>query len=267
MNQYNNYFEDLEERYYSLLRNNFEKDISNAGDKEFVLIGYQRSLELNKRFFENGAEYETQLISGFKLYFKLNKKDVISNVLTALQQPEVKKKHLVHTITVLTNGKTIKKKELNITNPKEIVKFIIRYFSREKLRLLVKEDVDKLKLTEEKRIQILGRLSTLDQLYDDSKELGNNKILGEEIEQEGQFKVKGLPELNCADRFYIAQEMELLEPLEKISQQNKKHKLLAILIGCSIENAKKLFNRTYKPLVNMRKERKDELKQIMNELR
>lgn len=217
MDQYNDYFENLEKRYYSLLLNDFDKVISNARDEEFAIILYQLGIAYPRRFYKFQPEYEKELISGFKYFYKLNKKNAISDVLEAI--PELRKRHLIRRkeealkqlkedkinwkiynfpektinddgtgyiqpmIEQVGNGKTRTSEDfLNITNPKKILKYIIRWHVKENFLFFINGEVDKLGLTEEKKAQIIDRLLPSDQLFGYSKEKA--KELTEEMELE-----------------------------------------------------------------------------------
>lgn len=84
---------------------------------------------------------------------------------------------------------------------------------------------------------------------------------------EKPLQVKGLPELNLAERYYIADlKVNMAKCLEGINLKKDKNRLLAIIMGCSIDNAKQLLDGTYRPLGNISQERKRELKAIADSI-
>ena len=75
-------------------------------------------------------------------------------------------------------------------------------------------------------------------------------FIEEVIIETPNLKLKNIPNFNLQQRFYIFQKLELDNHIHKIDtdKQSSKHKILAILMGISPDNAKHLVNNTYKDL-------------------
>lgn len=90
----------------------------------------------------------------------------------------------------------------------------------------------------------------------------------ENSDDRAELNIDHLPKWELADRFYALNEH--LQLFEKIIQlpisQNNKHKLIALTLGCSKDNAKKLLNGNYRPLRDMDAERKDDVKEYLLKL-
>lgn len=94
-----------------------------------------------------------------------------------------------------------------------------------------------------------------------------HKLENESLPIEKTLKVQGLPEFNLAERYFIANEkVNLSRWLDRVSLKKDKNKLLAIIMGCSVDNAKQLINGTYRPLNNITKERENELKDFIDKI-
>lgn len=85
----------------------------------------------------------------------------------------------------------------------------------------------------------------------------NNQL---EIIETPELNLKEIPTLNLQQRYYLFTKLNLDNSIHTIesSKQTAKHKILALLMGISPDNAKHLLNGTYKDLTLEHKEEVDE---------
>jgi hypothetical protein len=80
------------------------------------------------------------------------------------------------------------------------------------------------------------------------------------ITETPELSLKNIPTFNLQQRFYIFQKLKLDSSIHKIEteKQSSKHKILALILGISPDNAKHLINNTYKDLTPEQKTEVDE---------
>ena len=74
------------------------------------------------------------------------------------------------------------------------------------------------------------------------------------------LSLKNIPNFNLQQRYYLFTKLNLDKSIHKIDteKQTSKHKVLALIIGVSLDNAKHLLNGTYKKLMPEQKAEVDE---------
>lgn len=130
---------------------------------------------------------------------------------------------------------------------------------------------DQILISHENKLEFLGKRKKIVSNHSEKEALNNNdsfsNLKGGNVTIEKDLDVKGLPVLQLADRYFIADEMGLFHKLSTLPiKEGSKNKLLAILMGCSVDNAKKLQAGKYRPLMNMNNHKKDKLRLFIKEL-
>lgn len=87
--------------------------------------------------------------------------------------------------------------------------------------------------------------------------------------EKNQFNVKGLKKFDLYQRYLILEKTtNIVSDIMKFNtSQNSKHKLLSILLNCSIDNSKHLLNGTYSKKISFKSTKLDEVDTFIENLK